>query len=134
MMKAKSIAWSEIPVGKPKISKKKVSFTTSGGIRFSAGIVREYDLSKKLRVKAFLRHDSESTSIGFMFLETGEPNSLKVGHNAKNNTCSFSGISIFREAGFDYKNAGVRVFEPNVEKYNGQTLFVVEIKSEVKQL
>lgn len=110
--------------------KPKVTIRRAGGVHLNSALIREYNLQDKQYVKALILKEEKKVVIGFIFLDKKEENTLKLAFGKENKNAGFSGRSIFTEAGFDTEKRAPVSFEPKVENYEGDRIFIIELKKE----
>jgi len=101
----------------------------NGGVHLNSALVRKYNLHNKYVEVKILSEENKSI-IGFVFTDKKRDNLLTLAFGKDKKNASFSGRSIFTKAKFDVKRKAPISIEPKIEEYEGNKIFVIELKKD----
>jgi len=123
--------WNKSEIVKVGIrgDKPKIMIRKAGSVHLNSSFVRENNIQDKKYVRALIIKEKEGVIIGLIFLDKKEENTLKLAFGKEKKNAGFSGRSIFTAAGFNTEKKAPVSFEPRVEEYQGNKIFVFELST-----
>jgi hypothetical protein len=110
--------------------KPKITVRRRGWVHLNSAFIRESGIQDKKCVKALIIKEDKKVSIGFLFLDKKEDNTLSLAFGKEKKNAGFSGRNVFSEAGIDTDRKVKLKFDPKTEDYKGEKIYVIELKKD----